>query len=707
MLKIRPNHLQTIAIIISVLFIAYIYSSHLIISYFNFESFAFESGEFYTDKLLSFSIAKAAKDYGINFYDPYNRSDIVFYQFFFYWILGAIAKLFNQNPWYIANIIQIFLAPAMFVVIYLLAVEITENKVISLISAWLLFLFGSLEYYITGNFESSVFGAHAIIFPFSRQMYGFYIDNYALLLGYIGFIFLLRFLKNDKKIYAVLFILFSSIAFLVHLLPAIFFIVLYFLTLYAYNINVKKVKKINVLVFISSIILFVLMLYISKFNPSFLLLGLFGIIFFVQIVYTSFDPRKYIVPFFSMIPVFIYIIINIVVIKNQNPEKALYFDEVRKSNLVVPLDMIIFSFLPYVVIIILLFFLFKKLKNKFLFNAIVTSVIIVLYNNYLGYNNHPYRFIPYIMPLVTILSVYGLYMLLNRKEIEMKLIFSTLTILISMGIFANFGTMKIYQFTTSKQINPTVRNVARKINTLKINNNNLVFAVDNNFLSTENLAPYTSAKFLYSSPIAYDKSLNESLSQLSNSTTINSFLIHSHIKSVKPDYFISNKILEGDIPINYFIRKFNNYYVYDLKWLYSKYNVKEVPFNKLLDNSIQNKILSEKIIVNNHDIYMHPADNDKASIEFLDMTINENTYLHFGIELKNYRNGVQYSIFVDNNEIYKKEMKKIGSEYNILIPLTRHIGNQRVIRFQIDPLGDNVNDWSYWLKPELLTIHKK
>ena len=176
---------------LSLVFITILLAGNLA-AYFRFGTFAFESGEYYYNRLLSMSMAKAYQTYGVNFYDPFSRQEPIFYQFFPYWALGWWASRLGIEPWTLANVLQLLLPPALFTAIYHLAKFLTGNRATALMAVLLAFLFGSLEFLFTGTDRIIFYGDHAIVLDLLRQLSTFYADNVGLVLGYLT---LLCFLK--------------------------------------------------------------------------------------------------------------------------------------------------------------------------------------------------------------------------------------------------------------------------------------------------------------------------------------------------------------------------------------------------------------------------------------------------------------------------------------------------------------------------------
>lgn len=503
--KLNKDLLFKVVLVTSFVGISFYLAHHLISSALQFNTFLFESGEFYTDRLLNLSLVKAAQEYGINFFDPFNRQDLIFYQFFPYWVLGALANIFRSHPSVIVNVIQIFLAPMFFIVIYALAKEITGSKRIALLSVWLMFAFGSLEFIITGSTDFTGYGEHAVLMNFLRQIYGFYLDSYALLFGYAAFLFFYRIIKTKDPSFrdTFLFLFFAVLSFNTHFLPTIFFVALFALLLFAKTFSQSTSlsrKRLN-LIFVGSFsAIYLLFLFVYNLRlPMIVIVGLAALIFSYFFI-TSKKRFPYYIFILSLIPPGLYMMIN------TNIAGSMYNDVVRTKNLYVPVLVLIVSFFPFIVLSLTSIFKAEDALKRNYYVVMLLAIVILVYNNFFGYNNHPYRFIGYVFPLISILAAEGLYKLFAaRKQIlSLNNVFAvTLTVLIIAGSFANLSRYTIYSHSTSRSVDSLVLRTADAVNKTRKKDNSAVFFVDPNFMSLARLTPYTGAKFYTSSGLAF------------------------------------------------------------------------------------------------------------------------------------------------------------------------------------------------------------
>ena len=99
--------------------------------------------------------------------------------------LFTIVKVVNANPFYILEHVPIILGPALVLVVYFLTRELTSNNnITSLLAAFL-----------TAVSSQILIGIYA----------GFYANWFALIIGYLSFVFLIKFLKRPNKLNLILY----------------------------------------------------------------------------------------------------------------------------------------------------------------------------------------------------------------------------------------------------------------------------------------------------------------------------------------------------------------------------------------------------------------------------------------------------------------------------------------------------------------------
>jgi hypothetical protein len=93
--------------------------------------------------------------------------------------LFIINEIVNANPSYVIEYLPVLLGPALILVTYFLTRELTSNEIASLLAAFL----------------TAVVSFHTLIGIYA----GFYANWFALIFGYLSFVFLFRYLKTSGK----------------------------------------------------------------------------------------------------------------------------------------------------------------------------------------------------------------------------------------------------------------------------------------------------------------------------------------------------------------------------------------------------------------------------------------------------------------------------------------------------------------------------
>jgi hypothetical protein len=107
----------------------------------------------------------------------------------------TLVKVINLDSFYTIEYIPIILGPPLIILVYFLTRELTSNDITSIFAAFL-----------------TAISFHVLIGIYA----GFYANWLALLIGYVSFIFLIRFLRESQKIYYILYLALMIILVLTH-----------------------------------------------------------------------------------------------------------------------------------------------------------------------------------------------------------------------------------------------------------------------------------------------------------------------------------------------------------------------------------------------------------------------------------------------------------------------------------------------------------
>ena len=151
--------------------------------------------------------------------------------------LFTIVKIVNANIFYTIEHVPLILGPALILVIYFLTRELTSNDITSLIASFL-----------------TAISFHTLIGIYA----GFYANWFALIIGYLSFVFLIRFLKKPRKLNLLMYSMLIILLLFSHVYTwTVLAIVMgvFLAILLAYNYYNKKSIILLLLVVLSSVVL--------------------------------------------------------------------------------------------------------------------------------------------------------------------------------------------------------------------------------------------------------------------------------------------------------------------------------------------------------------------------------------------------------------------------------------------------------------------
>jgi hypothetical protein len=136
--------------------------------------------------------------------------------------------------------------------------------------------------------------------------------------------------------------------------------------------------------------------------------------------------------------------LNYFAVKAAGGNFGIYNDTVRSVDLGIPFKAFLISFFPLLVLIAV--GLTSSRYRKLAFCLFAVSFICV-FNHWFGYNNHPYRFIPYSFPVWSVLSVIGIqqfYQHFNRRSVIKNFGVALVSITLIWGMVFNWKWFKRY-----------------------------------------------------------------------------------------------------------------------------------------------------------------------------------------------------------------------------------------------------------------------
>jgi hypothetical protein len=484
--------------------------------YLEFGTFEFESGEFRADRMLVHAIQRTYMEYGPVFLDPISRQAPVFYQFSFYWLTGAMAKFLNMDPWVFSNALNVLITPAFFLVTYWTCKTISGSRWIALMATCLTLSFGHLEFLLTRDlYGDRVHGQQAAIFSFARGLYSFSADTYSLFFGYIGLGAIWKLSHSDKASPAcawrdgAVFLAAWSIAALFHLLVAMFFVLLYSAILAAAYVRSSRWPRMETWRAVSLALVFAVCLAFSGWRPPMWVFALFGAAVVGRIMWK--DPSTRIIwclIMIGLVPQLALTAANLATIAQTGGRPFYYNEVVRTLDLAIPFWVVLVSYFP---LIALSWIAVTKLSNQGLktdLQAICVAMLAAVFNHVLGYNNHPYRFLPFSMPMLCLVASIGAEVLLRERTYpKMRVVAGCVLLgLIVLGIVQNACTYSRIAWTTPSRKDPRVDPLVRVIEEIRSAHPDDVFLPQFLTMHWFQLAPYCGARFAIGSGLGAEPS---------------------------------------------------------------------------------------------------------------------------------------------------------------------------------------------------------
>ncbi len=532
---------------LSLIFITVLLAGNLA-ACFRYGTFAFESGEYYYNRLLSMSLAKAFQTYGVNFYDPFSRQEPIFYQFVPYWGLGWLATRLGIEPWTLANVLQLFVPPALFAVIYHLAKLLTGNRAAALAAVLLAFLFGSLEFLFTGTDRIIFHGNHAIILDLLRQLSTFYVENIGLALGYFALFCFLKAGLDERpaarRRWSAAMLLSAAAAFNVHLLVAILILATCALMLAARTIAANDVpgRWLICLGLLPAAIVYGYLLVLTDFRPPMesvlATAAAAGLLFF----WLSRQKAWFLLLAASVVPVLLYCGWNLYVIHRWGGDPLFYHEKYRAKDLAIPAGVYLGAYFPMLVLAGIALWRSPPPAARWLYRAIGLAILMMVFNHAWGYNNHPYRFIPYTAPLLAILAVQGLRSLwaTGARSRLARMLAIAMVCLLAVGIGKNLYSYSRYAGRLQYAIDPGVKEIAAMIETVRATRPEAVFYLYSPRIQMAQLAPYTGARFLLRSYLQTGWS-EEHLMQLAQAPSAEAACDRIRRDGINVDYVVADE----------------------------------------------------------------------------------------------------------------------------------------------------------------------
>lgn len=460
------------------------------------------------DRIINLAIIKTLQIYPLfDFVDPLNRTEGIFYQWGFHWILAKIANLLSLNPLEIMNLVLVILPMLFAVALYLLFNLLTDNRIIALFATVAAFVFVPFSEYLD---ITPGFGVHAIIISFIEEFTGPYFDQISLAFGTAALIFLVRHIKYKRDTELIYFIFFASVGFLTHFLASLYIVTIYFFIVLFNDKNCDERRLFNikysyVVAGLFLIIVFSISQTYSGVVPLILLGGLAFLVYACTFVFgNSYTRKRQLVIILSLLPTLILIYFNMVSLDFN----VGYNNRVRTIDLAIPFFEYVKNFAP----ILIGSFIYLILGNKSSLTykvslALIISSLVWVFNHYFAFNNHPYRFIPYSQPFITFVAFMGMIELWKLKNKYIRNIL--ITILVMSFLVGAKNVDKIWKnrggFVDKNSIHlyDNMNSIIEKVESIRKDEKDAYFYTDVSMYESSFLAILTGGKFISKASINF------------------------------------------------------------------------------------------------------------------------------------------------------------------------------------------------------------
>ena len=535
------------------LILLFLFSGHLISFAWQSHGFRFESGEYITDRIDNMAFAMAAKSIGPNFLDPVNRTDPLFYQYFGYWVLGGLSRIAHLEPWTLANILHVF-----FPILFLVSALFTFNQIagrfwVSICSILVLFCFGNLEIVVG---QPRWFGLHAIMLTFNKQTYGFYLDSYSLTLGIAAIGFFVRARKKDRA-YPNLLIAasLSSLALLTHYLSGlyVFFTILSITVAWSTNWSRLRVSLINnkahMLIVILFFLSYIFALFYWEWRPPMSVIAAYVGSAIIYFVHYRLDSRYYLYLLASILAPCMLAGLNLYIINTAGSDGLFYNSNIRNINLSIPFKEFAFAYAPVIMGCFIAIYLETRKEVRLIFISMIMVSFAFIFNSELGYNNHPYRFIPYSMPFLVFISLCGYFELtkqiIHGNKLWVRLIgllpLVSGSLLYVLGVRSNLEEHARFAPSQNKQIDHKVDAISSFLNKIS-GDRESAFLIDPRMASMRSLAPYTIVN-LVSTSMTNPRGNSHERQYLESADSLTSLISRLRSTNTRIDYVLTTEDL--------------------------------------------------------------------------------------------------------------------------------------------------------------------
>jgi len=481
------------------------------------ESLSLVFGEFYRDRYFNLALVKTAMEYGYQYLEPIGRNETIVYQFSGFWLLAKLANLFSTDAATIMTIALLLMRPALVLSMTAIAVSLGAKKSTALIASIIAFYFVGFEEQFFGN---KTYGVHAVIMPVARQFAGPYLDSIACVIGYMGTASLLHTIQKTRSLRQIppqkflVFVVLSALSFVIHYLSALFFITLNFAFIASSILTQgsnQTSKKFDAPLLLTVAVSHFCLLLLTDFLPPMRWFAIWGAILWSYCFWRGDRSHRVLLIGFvlTIVPMGILIYDNYAAYRAAYADLQTYNENVRQTDLTVPFFIVMASFFPLWIGIARSVWSSKRFERAILLSGFAVCLA-ATFNAHVGYNNHPYRFLAFSLPILGLWGVLGLFqfaafsMRTERFRAPVMVCAATMIVLVAISNVRGWQTNRLHWFTQSPPFpSQIMQELAKFIDDSRQDERDSVFFVDRSIVETHFLASYTGAHFYYDSHRAY------------------------------------------------------------------------------------------------------------------------------------------------------------------------------------------------------------
>ena len=261
------------------------------------------------------------------------------------------------------------------------------------------------------------------------------------------------------------------------------------------------------------------------------------------------DWRYYLYLLASILAPCMFAGLNLYIIHAAGSDGLFYNSNIRSINLSIPFNEIAFAYAPVILGCVIAICLETRKEVKLIFISMIMVSFSFIFNSELGYNNHPYRFIPYSMPFLVFISLCGYFDLTKQIVSSNKLWIRLIgllplvsgSLLYALGVRSNLEEHARFAPSQNKQIDHNVHTISSYLNKIS-GDRESAFLIDPRMVSMRSLSPYTRVS-LASTSMTNPRGNSHERQYLESTDSLTALIARLSTTSTKIDYVLTTEDL--------------------------------------------------------------------------------------------------------------------------------------------------------------------